>query len=106
ANGAAAMVRSKSRRNIWGHSIPPARRPNPARFGTKLYSEASIMNRRKFLGAAVTLAGGATLAARARAAAVPKMKIRRIRYYQPQRVNPTFNQRNRIVTVETDAGIT
>jgi L-alanine-DL-glutamate epimerase-like enolase superfamily enzyme len=34
------------------------------------------------------------------------MKIRRIRYYQPKRVNPTFNQSNRIVTIETDSGIT
>src|SRR3954469_18937206 len=64
------------------------------------------MNRRKFLGAGLTLAGVATLASRARAAAVRKLKIRRVRFYQPQRANPTFNQSNRIVTVETDAGIT
>jgi len=39
-------------------------------------------------------------------AAAPKMKITRIRYWEPQRTNPTFNQSTRIVTVETDAGIT
>jgi L-alanine-DL-glutamate epimerase-like enolase superfamily enzyme len=39
-------------------------------------------------------------------AAIPKMKITRIRYYQPKRVNQTFNQSDRIVTIETDAGIT
>ena len=57
------------------------------------------MNRRAFCGSALALAGCA-------AAAIPRMKIRRIRYYQPPRVNPTFNQSNRIVTIETDAGIT
>lgn len=34
------------------------------------------------------------------------MKITRIRIYRPKRVNPTFNQSDWIVTVETDAGIT
>ncbi len=51
------------------------------------------MQRRTFLGMALL-------------AAVPKMKITRIRYWEPQRANPTFNQSTRIVTVETDAGIT
>ncbi len=63
------------------------------------------MKRRSFLTSALALAGGA-LASRAAVAAIPKMKIRRIRYYQPPRTNPTFNQSNRIVTIETDAGIT
>ena len=63
------------------------------------------MNRRNFFSSAAALAGGAALA-RPAVAAIPKMKIRRIRYYQPPRANPTFNQSNRIVTVETDAGIT
>jgi L-alanine-DL-glutamate epimerase-like enolase superfamily enzyme len=64
------------------------------------------MNRRKFLGSAFSLASAAALSTRKGLAAIPKMKVRRIRYYQPQRANPTFNQSNRIVTVETDAGIT
>jgi L-alanine-DL-glutamate epimerase-like enolase superfamily enzyme len=33
------------------------------------------------------------------------MKITRIRVYKPKRLNPTFNQSDMIVTVETDAGI-
>lgn len=34
------------------------------------------------------------------------MKITRIRAYRPQRPNPTFNQSDMVVTVETDEGIT
>lgn len=34
------------------------------------------------------------------------MKITRIRIYRPKRVNPTFNQSDYVVTVETDEGIT
>jgi len=64
------------------------------------------MNRRSLLSSGLLLAGGTLVAASRGAAAVPKMKIRRIRYYEPPRVNPTFNQSDRIVTIETDAGIT
>ena len=46
------------------------------------------------------------LASRQGVAAIPRIKIRRIRYYQPPHPNPSFNQSNRIVTIETDAGIT
>ena len=34
------------------------------------------------------------------------MKITRIRAYRPRRPNPTFNQSDMLVTVETDAGLT
>lgn len=34
------------------------------------------------------------------------MKITRIRYYTPLKSNPTFNQSDMVVTIETDAGIT
>ena len=34
------------------------------------------------------------------------VQITRIRAYRPQRFNPTFNQADMVVTVETDAGIT
>src|SRR5450759_3840003 len=34
------------------------------------------------------------------------MKITRIRIYRPKKLNPTFNQSDMIVTIETDAGIT
>lgn len=39
-------------------------------------------------------------------AAIPKMKITRIRIYRPPNLNILFNQSNMVVTVETDAGIT
>jgi L-alanine-DL-glutamate epimerase-like enolase superfamily enzyme len=39
-------------------------------------------------------------------AAVPKMKITRVRAYLPPKPNPIFNQSDMLVTVETDAGIT
>jgi galactonate dehydratase len=55
------------------------------------------MNRRLFLS---------TLAAPFAHAALPKMKITRVRFYEPPDPNPLFNQSNMVVTVETDAGIT
>ena len=72
------------------------------------------MDRRSFLTSGLAAAGavaapcGVAGVLAAPAAAVPPstMKIRRIRYYEPRRPNPTFNQSDRIVTVETDAGIT
>jgi galactonate dehydratase len=39
-------------------------------------------------------------------AALPKIKITRVRIYEPPDLNPLFNQSNMLVTVETDAGIT
>ncbi|MBV9308633.1 MAG: mandelate racemase/muconate lactonizing enzyme family protein [Acidobacteriaceae bacterium] len=39
-------------------------------------------------------------------AALPKMKITRVRVYEPPSPNPLFNQSDLVVTVETDAGIT
>lgn len=39
-------------------------------------------------------------------AAVPKMKITRVRAYQPPNPNPLFNQSDMVVVIETDAGIT
>src|SRR5436190_452295 len=39
-------------------------------------------------------------------AAVPKMKITRVRVYLPPNPNPLFNQSDHVVTIETDAGIT
>src|SRR5581483_9705164 len=38
-------------------------------------------------------------------AAVPNMKITRVRVYSPPAPNPLFNQSDLVVTVETDAGI-
>jgi len=62
------------------------------------------MNRRSFLEGSLGVA-----AARAEAAAplvASPIKITRVRVYEPPRLNPTFNQANLIVTVETDAGVT
>ncbi len=39
-------------------------------------------------------------------AALPKMKITRVRIFTPPNLNILFNQSNMVVTVETDAGIT
>lgn len=39
-------------------------------------------------------------------AAIPKMKITRVRAYSPPHPNPLFNQSDLVITIETDAGIT
>src|SRR5579885_1033579 len=63
------------------------------------------MTRRTFLQSAVFASLSAITSRRAQAA-LPKMKITRVRVYAPPEVNPLFNQSNLVVTVETDAGIT
>jgi L-alanine-DL-glutamate epimerase-like enolase superfamily enzyme len=65
------------------------------------------MNRRKFarsLAGASLGAAAAALPPSARAA-VPKMKITRVRVYSPPNPNPLFNQSDLVVIVDTDAGI-
>ena len=61
------------------------------------------MKRRELLKsiAAATLAGSQYAEA-----ALPKIKITRVRIYEPPDLNQTFAQSNMVVTVETDAGIT
>lgn len=54
---------------------------------------------------ALASAAGAAFAADEKRAVAPGMKIQRIRVYQPPRLRPSFNQSDRIVVVETDAGI-
>jgi L-alanine-DL-glutamate epimerase-like enolase superfamily enzyme len=64
------------------------------------------MNRRSFLGhLAAAAAVGSTLSRRV-FAAIPKMKVTRVRAWLPPHPNPLFNQSDVVVTVETDAGIT
>jgi len=64
------------------------------------------VNRRSFVRS-VAAGSGLGLAALPRAqAAIPKMKITRVRAYSPPNLNPLFNQSDMVVTVETDAGIT
>src|SRR5580765_3347886 len=68
--------------------------------------ETRAMHRRSFLkqlaGITVTAAGLPWAAE----AALPKGKITRVRIYKPENFNPTFNQSNMVVTVETDIGLT
>src|SRR6185436_12793945 len=64
------------------------------------------MNRRSFLGRLAGIGGSAAMASRYAEAALPKAKITRVRIYKPQDFNPTFNQSNMVVTVETDIGLT
>jgi L-alanine-DL-glutamate epimerase-like enolase superfamily enzyme len=64
------------------------------------------MNRRTFLKS-LAAASTATLAhLPLLQAALPKMKITRVRAYKAPEPNPLFNQSNIVVTIETDAGIT
>lgn len=64
------------------------------------------MNRRAFFQS-LAAASAATLIRAPRAlAALPKMKITRVRAYAPPNPNPLFNQADTVVTIETDAGIT
>src|ERR1041384_1870357 len=64
------------------------------------------MKRRSFFqSVAAVSALGLTDAAPA-PAALPKMKITRVRAYRTANPNPLFNQSDLVVTIETDAGIT
>ena len=64
------------------------------------------MQRRSLLKSSA-LAAGALLGRPAPArAALPKMKITRIRYYHNPNGRPIFNQSSNVITVETDQGIT
>jgi galactonate dehydratase len=64
------------------------------------------MNRRAFFRSlAAASAVGVARLPRVEAA-VPKMKITRVRVYTPPERNPLFNQSDLVVTVETDGGIT
>jgi L-alanine-DL-glutamate epimerase-like enolase superfamily enzyme len=65
-----------------------------------------MMNRRDFTRLALSAAGSVAVPARKALASIPTMSITRIRYYRPPHPNPTVNQSDQIVTVETDAGIT
>src|SRR5260370_1254488 len=64
------------------------------------------MNRRNFLQSALTGSAAALLRPARMLAALPKMKIKRIRFYQNPLSKTLFNQSFHIVTVETDSGLT
>src|SRR5450755_4230150 len=64
------------------------------------------MNRRLF-GKSLAAAGVSAFAhLPLMQAALPKMKITRVRAYAPPAPNPLFNQADTVITIETDAGIT
>jgi galactonate dehydratase len=64
------------------------------------------MYRRAFLKSLAAVSSGGLIASRPARAALPKMKITRVRAYAPPNPNPLFNQSDLIVTIETDAGLT
>src|SRR3954463_10825143 len=64
------------------------------------------MNRRAFLQSLAATGTMSLISTRPAHAALPKMKITRVRAYAPPNPNPLFNQADTVVTVETDAGIT
>jgi galactonate dehydratase len=68
------------------------------------------MNRRSFFSSSLGTLAATSAAGLAGAppvqAAMPKMKITRVRAYLPPNPNPLFNQSDVVVTIETDAGIT
>jgi galactonate dehydratase len=64
------------------------------------------MNRRSFLQSLAAASSAGVLAVPRAQAALPKMKITRVRLYAPPNATPLFNQSDMVVTIETDAGIT
>ena len=64
------------------------------------------MDRRSFLKTLAAAPAGAALVAPKLRAALPKMKITKVRVFAPPNPNPLFNQSDLVVTMETDAGIT
>lgn len=64
------------------------------------------MKRRQFFQSLAAASAAGFAAAPRVTAAIPKMKITRVRAYIPPDLNTLFNQSNIVVTVETDAGIT
>src|SRR5947209_6584917 len=64
------------------------------------------MNRRAFMAKMAAVAAVGSGLGRYALAAVPKMKVTRVRVYLPPNPNPLLNQSDAVVTVETDAGIT
>ena len=64
------------------------------------------MRRRSFLRTLAAASAGGMLGVPRALAAVPKMKITRVRAYLPPKLNPSVDQSNMVVTIETDAGVT
>ncbi len=62
--------------------------------------------KRRTLLKALAIASGSGIWRRQASAAIPRMKITRVRLYSPPNPNPLFNQSDQVVTIETDAGVT
>ena len=65
-----------------------------------------MTDRRTFLKSLGVAAGAGLAGLPFAEAALPKMKVTRVRAYTPPNPNVLFNQSDMVVTVETDAGIT
>src|ERR1700719_1361260 len=64
------------------------------------------MNRRNFLKSVWAASAVGLIGVWRIKAALPKMKITRVRVYSPPDPNPLFNQSDLVIAIETDAGIT
>src|SRR6478609_3798006 len=64
------------------------------------------MDRRSFLKTLAAAPAGAALVAPKLRAALPKIKITKVRVFAPPHPNPLFNQSDLVVLIDTDAGIT
>jgi galactonate dehydratase len=64
------------------------------------------MDRRSFLKTLAAAPAAAALIAPNLRAALPKMKITKVRVFAPPHPNPLFNQSDLVVLIDTDAGIT
>src|SRR5258708_1206038 len=61
--------------------------------------------RRTFLNSIAATTGAGFFSSSPPQAAIPPMKLPRVRAYAPPNLNPLLNQRNMVVRVETDAGL-
>ncbi len=64
-----------------------------------------MMKRREFLRALATTAAAGIAGVTPLWAALPSIKIKRVRAFLPPNPNPLFNQSDMVVTIETDSGI-
>src|SRR5438046_5455691 len=64
------------------------------------------MNRRTFFKSLAAASAASVIRLPRAYAALPKMKVTRVRAYAPPNPNPLFNQADTVVTIETDAGLT
>src|ERR1017187_6774701 len=64
------------------------------------------MNRRLFVKSMAAVSTSALAGLPRAEAALPAIKVTRVRIYQPSNLNQLFNQSNMLCTIETDAGLT